>query len=171
MPLFSDDGDDGSDHNDYIDDIDDIWVGSFMDHHVGLNSRGPDQGGTEEHNDSNLNHQTFEGLLDNARCPLYPSCTQFSKLSFIVKLLYIKTIGGWTVKSFNTVLKLLKAAFPNVLLPDSYTEAHHLERGLGFSYIKLHVCLKDCVLFWKDYIDKDECPKCNSSRWIPRIRK
>ncbi|KAF5470851.1 hypothetical protein F2P56_011339 [Juglans regia] len=80
----------------------------------------------------------FDELLDNAKKPLYPTCTEFSKLSFIVKLLHIKAVGGWTVKSFDMVVKLLQAAFPEAQFPASYNE---------------------------DHADKDECPKCNASRW------
>ncbi|XP_035547412.1 uncharacterized protein LOC108987287 [Juglans regia] len=166
--TFSDeDGDDAHNYNDYIDDVDemldDIRVGSFMDN----------SGRTELHSDAGPSrhtsgtpiHPNFDELLDNARKPLYPTCTEFSKLSFIVKLLHIKTVGGWTVNSFDMVIKLLQAAFPDAQFPASYNEARRLQRGLGFSYTKIHVCPNDCALFWKDHADKDECPICNASRW------
>ncbi|XP_042950301.1 uncharacterized protein LOC122282416 [Carya illinoinensis] len=161
------DGDAAYNDNDYIDDVDemldDIRVGSFMDN-SGRTKFSPD-GGQERHTSSAPLHLNFDDLLDDARQPLYPSCTEFSKLSFIVKLLHIKTIGGWTVKSFDMVIKLLQAAFPHALFPDSYNEARRLQRGLSFTYTKIHVCPNDCVLFWKDNADKDVCPKCNASRW------
>ncbi|XP_042988732.1 uncharacterized protein LOC122316266 [Carya illinoinensis] len=115
--------------------------------------------------------KNFEQLLDDVRCPLYPGCEKFSKLSFIVKLLHIKTIGGWTIKSFNMVLQLLKSAFPDIQLPNSYHEAQCLEHGLGFSYVKINACPNDCMLFWKDDVDKESCSKCNESRWVSSRRK
>ncbi|XP_042959909.1 uncharacterized protein LOC122294953 [Carya illinoinensis] len=115
--------------------------------------------------------KNFEQLLDDVRCPLYPGCEKFSKLSFIVKLLHIKTIGGWTIKSFNMVLQLLKSAFPDIQLPNSYHEARRLEHGLGFSYVKIDACPNDCMLFWKDDADKESCSKCNESRWVSSRRK
>lgn len=74
---------------------------------------------------------------------------KFSKLSFItVKLLLIKTVGGWSVESFNIIIKLLKSEFSDALLPiDSYSEACYLKRGIGFNYTKINACLNDCVLF------------------------
>ncbi|XP_040994342.1 uncharacterized protein LOC121240884 [Juglans microcarpa x Juglans regia] len=165
--FSNEDGDDAYNYNDYIDDVDeildDICVGSFMDN----------SGRTELHSDAGPSrhtsgtpiHPNFDELLDNARKPLYPTCTEFSKLSFIVKLLHIKTVGGWTVKSFDMVIELLQAAFPDAQFPASYNEARHLQRGLGFSYTKIHVCPNDCALFWKDHADKDQCPICNASRW------
>ncbi|KAF5459683.1 hypothetical protein F2P56_019609 [Juglans regia] len=159
--------DDASAYSDYIDDVDemldDIRHGSFMDNSARYegNANPNDQPSTS-YTPTNLN---FEELVANARHPLYPSCDKFSKLSFIVKLLHIKSIGGWTVKSFDMVIKLLQAAFPNALFPDSYNDARCLQRGLGFSYKKIHVCPNDCALFWKENASLNECPKCNASRW------
>ena len=36
---------------------------------------------------------------------------------------------------------------------------------LGLSYEKIHFCPNNCVLFWGDYENLDECPVCNESRW------
>ncbi|XP_041004046.1 uncharacterized protein LOC121249404 [Juglans microcarpa x Juglans regia] len=171
---LSNEGDDrDSGNDDYIDNVDemlnDIWVGSFMDHEARNSSC--DEANVGGHTSDTPKYQTFEGLLDDARHPLYPSCTKFSKLSFIVKLLHIKCVGGWTVKSFDMVIKLLKAAFPDALFLDSYHEACRLERGLGFTYKKIHACPNDCVMFWKENADKDVCPKCNASRWVSRKSK
>ncbi|KAL5745594.1 hypothetical protein ACOSP7_026740 [Xanthoceras sorbifolium] len=41
-----------------------------------------------------------------------PGYRQFSKLSFLVKLLYLKTVNRWSNKSFTMLLELLKEAFP-----------------------------------------------------------
>ncbi|KAF5468951.1 hypothetical protein F2P56_013059 [Juglans regia] len=153
--------------SDYIDDMDDMVhdmrAGVNMDH-----SQVPIDGETEG---SSTEKKNWAELLEDARHPLYPSCANFSKLSFIVKLLHIKTVGGWSVKSFNMVIKLLKAAFPNALLPDSYNDARRLERGLGFTYTKIDACLNDCVLFWKEDSNKDKCPHCNTPRWVSSTNK
>ncbi|XP_042988618.1 uncharacterized protein LOC122316149 [Carya illinoinensis] len=162
-------------YNDYIDDVDemldDIHVGSFMDNSTGTELN-LDEGPSQHTTDDPI-HTTFEELLENTRKPLYPSCTNFSQLSFIVKLLHIKIVGGCTVKSFDMVIKLLQVAFPHALFPVSFHEAHRLQQGLGFGYTKIHVCLNDCVLFWKEHADKDEYPKCNVSRWasMPSIQQ
>ncbi|XP_035551693.1 uncharacterized protein LOC118349872 [Juglans regia] len=110
---------------------------------------------------------SFEQLLDDARRPLFDGCTKFSKLSFVVKLLHIKSIGGWSIKSFDMLLDLLRSAFPDALLPQSYEESRSLERGLGFKYHKIHACPNDCILFWKENTALNECPVCKASRWIP----
>ncbi|XP_041003890.1 uncharacterized protein LOC121249241 [Juglans microcarpa x Juglans regia] len=165
--FFNKEGDDAYNYNDYIDDadkmLDDIRVGSFMDN-SGRTEYNSDAG-SSQHTSNTPIHLNFNELLDDARKPLYPTYTEFSKLSFIVKLLHIKTVGGWTVKSFDMVIKLLQATFPEAQFPASYNEARCLQRGLGFSYTKIYICPNDCALFWKDHADKDECLKCNASRW------
>ncbi|XP_042973064.1 uncharacterized protein LOC122304867 [Carya illinoinensis] len=165
--LSDEEGIDDYSYNDYIDDVDemldDIRVGSFMDNSSspeGIADRVP-----QGHTAHTPIPPNFDELLDDAKMPLYPNCSKFSKLSFIVKLLHIKTVGGWTVKSFDMVIKLMQAAFPQAHFPASYNEARQLQRGLGFSYKKIHVCPNDCALFWKENAKKDECPKCNASRW------
>ncbi|XP_042944749.1 uncharacterized protein LOC122278634 [Carya illinoinensis] len=155
----------------YVDDmdemIDDIWARSFMDH--ADREHGPSSSDPSMTDGQSKN---FHQLFEDAKCPLYPSCRKFSKLSFIVKLLHIKTIGGWTIKSFNMVLQLLKSAFPEIEIPNSYHEAQRLERGLGFTYVKIDACPNDCMLFWKDDADKEVCSKCNESRWMStRLKK
>ncbi|XP_041026970.1 uncharacterized protein LOC121267174 [Juglans microcarpa x Juglans regia] len=140
--------------------IDDIRVGSFMDHASG------EHGTTSQPSMSEGQSKTFDQLLEDARRPLYPSCLKFSKLSFIVKLLHIKTCDEWTIKSFNIVLQLLKASFPEIQIPNSYHEARRLQCGLGFSYVKIDAYPNDCMLFRKDSADKQAYSKCNESRWV-----
>ncbi|XP_042952181.1 uncharacterized protein LOC122289264 [Carya illinoinensis] len=152
--------------DDYIDDmqhmLDEIRVGTFIDvpqHNTAKPNRPPileDSPAT-----------TFDKLLEDARRPLFEGCTKFTKLSFIVKLLHIKSIGGWSIKSFNMLLDLLQSAFPDALLPQSYEESKSLELGLGFNYHKIHACPNDCILFWKENAFLNECPVCKASRWMP----
>ncbi|XP_042976258.1 uncharacterized protein LOC122304968 [Carya illinoinensis] len=143
-PLSDEEADDTFDFSEYPDDLDEmldeIRHGSYMGSQW---QRDGDVNMDDQPSTSNTQTNfTFEELVADARRPLYPSCKQFSKLSFIVKLLHIKSIGSWTVKSFDMVIKLLQEAFPEALFPDSYADARCLERGLRFSYEKIHVGAK-----------------------------
>ncbi|XP_042992270.1 uncharacterized protein LOC122318744 [Carya illinoinensis] len=133
-----DDGD-----NSYIDDIDDM----LGDIHVANNVGQEEDMAPHPREPSTVEPEptTFEKLLEDARRLLCDGCKAFSKLSFIVKFLCIKTIGGWSVKSFDMLIKLLKTIFPDSLLVESFHEARTLERGLGFRYIKFHAYLNDCI--------------------------
>ncbi|XP_042962390.1 uncharacterized protein LOC122296653 [Carya illinoinensis] len=152
--------------DEFIDDmdhlLDDIWAGKNVDV--------PQSSTPMPMHDSvpaSFSMSSFDQLLEDARRPLFNSCTKFSKLSFIVKLLHIKTIGRWSIKSFDMLLELLRSAFPNVELPHSYEESRSLERGLGFKYHKIHACPNDCILFWKENSELNSCPICKASRWMP----
>ncbi|KAG8364710.1 hypothetical protein BUALT_Bualt18G0026900 [Buddleja alternifolia] len=57
---------------------------------------------------------TFLKLLKDSEDKLYKGCEPYSKLSFLIKMLHIKTISGWTNKSFDMLLELLKDAFGGV---------------------------------------------------------
>ncbi|XP_041016141.1 uncharacterized protein LOC121258662 [Juglans microcarpa x Juglans regia] len=167
LPIIDDDTDPGIGVEEkYIDDmdrmLDDIRAGTFGD--------APEDNTTSSTQPS-IPHpspnSTFDQLLQDARRPLFDGCTKFSKLSFVVKLLHIKTLGGWSIKSFDMLISLLRSAFPDAKLPSSYEEARSLERGLDFKYHKIHVCPNDCILFWKEYADLNECPICKASCWMP----
>ena len=38
---------------------------------------------------------------------LYPNCKKYTQLRFLVRLLHLKLLGGWTDRSFNLLLDLL----------------------------------------------------------------
>lgn len=51
----------------------------------------------------------FEDLIIEAHNELYSSCLQFSPLNFLVKLMHIKVLNGWSNKLFDMLLKLLNS--------------------------------------------------------------
>ncbi|CAL5386551.1 unnamed protein product [Camellia sinensis] len=112
----------------------------------------------------------FARLMRDAEQDLYPDCQRFSKLSFMVKLLHLKIFNRWSNKSLTMLLELLKEALPiGETLPCSYNEAKQIIRDLGLDYQKIHVCKNDCVLFWKEYENEDECPTCKAPRYKTAI--
>ncbi|XP_050278308.1 uncharacterized protein LOC126719839 [Quercus robur] len=140
--------------------LDDIYRGTFPDANIGESSTSPGP--------SNNDHKTrlFDQLWEDAQCELYPGCKKFSKLSFCMKLLHIKTLCNWSDKSFDLMIDLIKQALPDgESLPKLYYEAKQFRRDLGFSYELIYVCKNVCTLFWKEHADKEECPKCHTSRW------
>ncbi|XP_042973033.1 uncharacterized protein LOC122304832 [Carya illinoinensis] len=168
LPIIDNDDDPGVESGYvYIDNMD----------HMFDDIRAATSGDAPEDNNTSPTHlaipqstpnSTFDQLLDDVRRPLFNSCTKFSKLSFVVKLLHIKTLGGWSIKSFDMLLSLLRSAFPNVELPQSYVEARTLEQGLGFMYHKIHAFSNDYILFWKENANLNEYPICRIAgdmRW------
>ena len=89
----------------------------------------------------------------------------FSRFSFLVRLLYIKSHYRVSNNYFDALLALLSDAFPSSNVPKSCEEAHKYIRELGQGYESIHVCKNNCVLFWGDCEELQACPKCKESRW------
>jgi hypothetical protein len=103
--------------------------------------------------------------VDNSH-ELYPGCNNYSKLHFLIWLLHIKLLGGWTDRSFDLLLDLLADALPKgSALPKNYHEAKKLVKSVGVEYTSIHACENNCILFWKGHENSNSCPKCNLSHW------
>ncbi|XP_039787895.1 uncharacterized protein LOC120654427 [Panicum virgatum] len=114
----------------------------------------------------------FRIAMKEAKCMLYPGCTKFSRFSFVVKLLHMKSLYRISNSAFTAILKLLAEAFPEYnTLPKSYNEAKSILKELGLGYESIHVCQNNCVLFRKEFAKFDNCPVCSLSRWKDPERK
>ncbi|XP_010233141.1 uncharacterized protein LOC100826217 [Brachypodium distachyon] len=108
----------------------------------------------------------FANLMEEAKKELYDGCTNFTRLSFIIKLLHVKSYNRVTNAAFDGFLKLFNLACPNGnLVPKSYSEAKSVLRDVGLDYEIIHVCKYECELFWGEYANHDHCPTCGTSRW------
>ncbi|XP_062103806.1 uncharacterized protein LOC133814920 [Humulus lupulus] len=120
-------------------------------------------GDSNEHNDE---RNTLPDLFAEEEKELYFGCTTFSILTFIVNLMHIKVMCGWSNKSFDLLLDLLSKAFPkDNKIPRSYYDAKKMLRDLGLGYATIHVCEYDCALFWKENKNAERCPICGHERY------
>jgi hypothetical protein len=123
--------------------------------------RGDQDGDAEPHDKESF----FANVMKEAKRELYPGCTEFSKFSFVVKLLHMKSYRISNC-AFFAILKQLAEAFPECnTLPKSYNEAKNLLKELGLGYESILVCFNNCVLFSKQYGKYDNCSVCGLSRW------
>jgi len=53
----------------------------------------------------------YENMTTDAETMLYPSSTNFTQLSPVLKLINLKALNEWTDKSFSKLLQLLKYLF------------------------------------------------------------
>ena len=91
--------------------------------------------------ESNNGAKQFYKLIDNLEQPIYPG-SLVSRLSTILKLLHIKSLGRWSNKSFTILLQLLKELLPEgSFLPDSYYNAKKVLHDIGLSYEKYDSCV------------------------------
>ena len=69
----------------------------------------------------------------------------------------------------DMIIQLLHDAFEQANLPSSGYEATKIVDKLCLNYTKIHACPNDCMLYWGEDKDKQNCKVCNTSRWkIPK---
>ena len=56
--------------------------------------------------------QYYDELFSEVEKKLYLGCTNFSSLNFLVNLMHLKVLHKQTNRSFDSLLKVLKDAFP-----------------------------------------------------------
>ena len=77
----------------------------------------------------------FYDRIKDVEKPLYKGCTKFSIFSVIVVLYHLKTLCGWTNKSFTLLLQVLHNLLPlDVKLPKDCYEAKKIITDLGLDY-------------------------------------
>ncbi|XP_019225907.1 PREDICTED: uncharacterized protein LOC109207443 [Nicotiana attenuata] len=129
------------------------------------------------HPSGNHPHQEvdkFERLMKEGNEELYLGCKKFSKLSILLHMYHTKCMFKCSNESFNALLGLLKDALPEgEKLPPSFYETKKIVEGLGLKYEKIHACPNDCMLFRKEFANKNvsECKICGASRWKNDARK
>ncbi|KAA0048107.1 uncharacterized protein E6C27_scaffold385G001860 [Cucumis melo var. makuwa] len=81
--------------------------------------------------------------------------------------MHVKVLNGWSNKSFDILLELLRAAFPicSSTIPSSFYEAKRKLRDLGLGYETIHACKYDCVLYCKEFADLQHYPTCGEPRY------
>jgi hypothetical protein len=89
----------------------------------------------------------FERVLDELKQSISSRST-FSRFSFLVRLLYIKSHYRVSNSYFDALLVLLSDTFASTNVPKSCEEARKYIRELGQGYESIHVCKNNCVLFW-----------------------
>ncbi|XP_074315263.1 uncharacterized protein LOC141651448 [Silene latifolia] len=125
------------------------------------------EGSTGVEDGLNDEARKFYKLVEDGKQELYPGCKRFSKLSFLIRLLLFKTLHEISNVAFNDLLELLKEMVPEAKIPLNYTESRNIVKDLGLHYIKIYACPNDCMLFWKENEQPDECLECHTSKWKP----
>ncbi|XP_016185333.1 uncharacterized protein LOC107626964 [Arachis ipaensis] len=113
----------------------------------------------------------FNDLLSDGEQKLYPRCSKYSKLSFLVKLYHIKCMCSVSDKAMTMILYLLQDAFEQAKLPKTVYEDMKIIRKLGIEYTKIDACPKDCMLYRGDDENLTRCKRCRYLRWRQKNKK
>ncbi|CAN6710936.1 unnamed protein product [Malus baccata var. baccata] len=128
-----------------------------------LNDEGGDDGRPTMDSEAFKN---YEKLLKNAKQELYPGCENFLVLTAIVELMHGKIKFRLSNKCFDYFLGVIKRMLPNEnCLPEDHKSAQKVLKGLGLGYEKIHACINNCILFYKENKQLDKCPVCNEPRF------
>ena len=93
------------------------------------------------------NTSKFQRHMEDGKQPLYPGYSNFSRLSFIIRLYSLKCVHGITEAAFGDLLEFLREAFPQAHIPLSFNSANNIIRDIGLDYEKIHACPNDCMLY------------------------
>ncbi|XP_015959106.1 uncharacterized protein LOC107483023 [Arachis duranensis] len=115
--------------------------------------------------------QDFADLLADGAEELYPSCSKYSKLSFLVKLYHIKCMCAVSDKAMSMILDLLRDAFEQPKFPSTLYEAKKTIQKLGIKCKKVDACPNDCMLYRGEDEDTTKCKQCGTSRWKQKTQK
>jgi len=103
--------------------------------------------GGNDREEPNEEAKKFFALLKEAQQVLGEG-SRLTKLSFMVRLFQLKCMSGWSNNSTGQALELFSNAFPpGHCILDTYEKARKIIRDLWLTYIKIHACVNDCVLF------------------------
>ncbi|KAM3344328.1 hypothetical protein P3S68_026420 [Capsicum galapagoense] len=131
-----------------------------------MDNSGEGFGGSSQHNRGfDKKTEEFFNLLKEVERELYPS-SKYYLLSFLVRLLHLKCLNGWSNSSFSMLLELLKDALPEgETLPKSFYDAKKIIKDLGLEYKKIHACPNNCMIYWDETKDRMDCQVCKAPRY------
>ncbi|KAG4961006.1 hypothetical protein JHK87_037639 [Glycine soja] len=108
----------------------------------------------------------YDTLHNDSKIPLFIGCTKYTRLSGVLALVNLKARFGWSDKSFNELLLLLKNMLPgDNTLPKTHYEAKKILCPVGMEYQKIHACRNDCILYRHEFAELRNCPTCGVSRY------
>jgi len=109
---------------------------------------------TDNHEEPNLDARQFYFILDAANQPIYNGCKEgMSRLSVASRMMNIKTDNNLSEICMDSWVELINDILPeDNLAPESY-------------YEMIDVCIDNCMIFWKEDDQLQECRFCGKPRY------
>lgn len=109
----------------------------------------------------------FFNLLNASHDPIYSGCREgLSQLSLASRYMTLKTDYNLSEKCMDSIAHMMKDYLPkDNKAPDSYYDTKKLMRSLNLPYVKIDVCQKNCMIFWKNDANLESCRFCGSDRF------
>lgn len=116
--------------------------------------------------------QQLYDMLSAADTELWPGCSNHSQLSLIARLITLKSENGLSEKCYDEIAELIKEVVPeNNSVTKNFYETKRLLRGMGLPVEIIDYCRNNCMIFWGNDQDLDECKCCGAARYKANNRR
>ncbi|KAL0340049.1 UNVERIFIED_CONTAM: hypothetical protein Sradi_4521700 [Sesamum radiatum] len=124
---------------------------------------------TCEEQPPNPEAQKFFDLLKDADEPLWDGCKNHNKLSAMAQLLNIKSEYNISEACYDRLMSVIRTMLPEgEKLPNNLFKTKKQLAKLGLGYGKIDACVNNCMLYYKENKDKQQCLVCGHPRYKPR---
>jgi hypothetical protein len=128
-----------------------------------------DIGSTDQHKP--LEVQNFYRLLAASEEKVHDD-TDLIVLQAMTCLMGMKLKFNFLNQCYNDIVKLIiDLILVKQNMPKGLYQSKKIVAGLGMNYVKIDVCEKNCMLFWKEHKDDTECMHCGRSRYMKVVNE
>ncbi|XP_057809998.1 uncharacterized protein LOC131024507 [Salvia miltiorrhiza] len=150
----------------------DVGHKSNVHHTVVTDAHGPLFNMGEPGEKPNPEAQRFYDMLNAANKELWPGCSNHSQLSFMARLMSLKSESTMAEKCSNQILKLVKESVPeDNLVPDDFYSMKKLLHGMGLPVVEIDCCISNCMIYWREDIELVRCKVCGQHRFKSNNRE
>jgi hypothetical protein len=117
--------------------------------------------------ETNKEREKLDRMLEDHKKSLYPKYQNgLKKMGSTLELLKWKAEEDLSDSGFEKLLKMMKNMLPkDNELPTSTYKGKNIVFPLGLEVQKIHACPNDCILYFGDYENLNECLICTALRY------
>ena len=98
--------------------------------------------------------------------PLWAGCDNHTKLSVTARLLNIKVEYNVSADCFNSFVEVMRESISrDNIMPSNFYDIKKLVHNLGLPVVRIDVCSRGCMLYWRDDENAESCKFCSQPRY------
>jgi hypothetical protein len=110
--------------------------------------------------------KAFYDMLSTSKEPLH-NFTHVCCLTAVARLMAIKSQHNLTRECINNLLRLFDDVLPaNHKMLSNLYECKSLLKCLKMLYVKIDVCVNNCIIYYKEDEQKEKCDICGESCYV-----
>ncbi|XP_022893387.1 uncharacterized protein LOC111407909 isoform X2 [Olea europaea var. sylvestris] len=120
----------------------------------------------------NQHAANFFTLLEEANKPIWPVCSRHTNLSIMARLLNLKSEFNMPTACYDRMLSIIKEIMPeDDRLEATFYKTKKMLSSLGLGIMKIHTCVNDCMLYYKEIESMTQSPTCFSPRYKEKMSR